>query len=165
MIPKIRKVAAPEKEIRFTRSGQALVFWISGAVLTVAAMTLVASSFYRTINPSIPHPAWTVPPLLLAWTAFHLAIRLTRHAYLIFTPLGLEIFPFFRPAANMQLVTWHEIHDAGVDADLTRLTLHFNPEKTAGIHLSLKPIRTTLRPLLVQALAGRVGKTTPPTGD
>ena len=155
-----RKLSAPEKELRFTRAGQAPVFWIAGAVLTVAALTLVASAYYRPVNPSLPHPLWSFPPLVLAWVALRLAIRLTRHAYLILTPIGIEIFPFFRPAGNMNLVAWNEIHDAEVDAALTRLTLHFSTEKTSGIHLSLKPIPADRRPLLVQALAGRVGKST-----
>lgn len=137
---------------------------MAGAMLTAAAVMVVASASYRSVNPSLPHPMWALPPLVLAWLSFRLAIRLTRHAYLILTPLGVEIFPFFRPAENMQMVSWNEIRDAEISADLTRLTLHFNLEKTAGIHLSLKPIGADRRPLLVQAMAGRVGKPGPAAG-
>jgi hypothetical protein len=160
-----RKLAAPEKELRFTRAGQARLFWVAGAVLTAAAIIVVATAAYRPANPSLPHPLWALLPLVLAWLALRLAVRLTRHAYLILTPVGIEIFPFFRPAAHMQLVGWNEIRDAEVSGDLTRLTLHFNTEKTAGIHLSLKPIPADRLPLLVQALAGRVGKPAPTAGN
>ena len=91
-------VQSPEKELRFTRSGQAVVFWVASAVLTAVAVTLAATSVYRDINPDLPHPAWALIPLVLAVVAARLAVNLTRHAYLILTPLGIEIFPFFRPA-------------------------------------------------------------------
>jgi hypothetical protein len=77
---------------------------------------------------------------------------------LILTPLGIEVFPFFRPANGMRLVMWQEIHAAEVDGDLTLLTLHHNAERTSGVHLSLKPIPAEKLPLLVQALAGRLPK-------
>lgn len=154
---------APEKELRFTRSGQAPAFWIAAAVLTAAALILGVCSSYRSIDPRLPHPAWAVPPLVLAWLAARTAVRLTRHAYLILTPLGIEIFPFFRPADGMRMIAWSEIHDAEVTADLGLLTLHHNAERSSGIHLSLKPLRADKLPLLVQALAGRITKPTPPT--
>ena len=151
-------VQSPEKELRFTRSGQAVVFWVLCAVLLVAAVTLWATSAYRSVNPFLPHPAWGFPPLVLALLSARLAWHLTRHAYLILTPLGIEIFPFFRPATGMQLVTWQEISLVEVDDARKLLTLHFNPEKTAGIRLSLKPVRPELRVLLAKALTGRAAR-------
>ncbi len=149
-------VQTPEKELRFTRSGQAVVFWLASSVLTAIAITLAATSYYRDINPQLPHPAWALVPLALAVASARLAFGLTRHAYLILTPLGIEIFPFFRPAAGMQLISWQEVNAAEVDAENTRLTLHFNTEKTAGIHLSLRPIHSEKRGLLAKAVTGRV---------
>jgi hypothetical protein len=147
-------IQSPEQELRFTRSGQAAVFWLAGAVLGAAAVTLAATSFYRDINPYLPHPAWALAPLAAATACARLAWRLTRHAYLILTPIGIEIFPFLRPAAGMNLVAWQEI--AAMEADGKRLTLHHNAEKTSGIHLSLRPIRGDRRELLVKAVAGRI---------
>ena len=148
-------IQSPDKELRFTRSGQAVVFWMAAAVLAAAAIILTATSFYREINPRLPHPAWALLPLAGSLLAARLSWRLTRHAYLILTPLGIEIFPFFRPACGMSLVSWQEVNCAEVDASRTRLTLHHNAEKTSGIHLSLAPIRTDRRELLVKALEGR----------
>lgn len=151
-----RPLQAPEKELRFTRSGQAPVFWVAAAVLAGIAITLTTCGLYRMQNPDLPHPAWAALPLLLAVAATRTAVRLTRHAYLILTPLGIEIFPFFQPETSMRLIAWSEIHTAEVDGNLTLLTLHHDAAKSSGIHLSLKPIRSDKLPLLVQALAGRI---------
>lgn len=153
-----RPIQAPEKELRFTRSGQAPLFWITAAVLAGAGVTLLASALYREANPLLPHPLWALIPLALALLAGRIALRLTRHAYLILTPLGIEIFPFFRPAQTMRLVYWQEIAAAELDEDLTVLTLHHDAEKTSGLHLTLAPVRQDLRNLLLTAIAGRLAK-------
>ena len=150
------KIQAPEKELRFTRSGQASLFWVGAAVLAAVAITLLATAIYRDINPRLPHPAWALVPLILAGGLVRLASGLTRHAYLILTPLGIEIFPFFRPSAGMRLVLWQEVNHAEVDEKLTRLTLHHDAEKSSGIHLSLTPIRADRRTLLAKAVIGRL---------
>ncbi|MFT4176874.1 MAG: hypothetical protein QM627_09480 [Luteolibacter sp.] len=149
-------LSAPEKELRFTRSGQAVGFWLAGAVLATAGLTLLATALYREENPFLPHPLWAVVPLFFSGLVAQWAVRLTRHAYVILTPLGMEIFSFFRPARGMQMISWQEIRGAEVNAGETRLTLHFNEEKTSGIHLSLKPIRKDRRSLLAKAVLGRV---------
>jgi lysylphosphatidylglycerol synthetase-like protein (DUF2156 family) len=150
------KIQSPEKELRFTRSGQAAVFWVMAAVLAAGAITLLATSIYRDINPLLPHPTWAILPLTLAAVLARFAMGMTRHAYLILTPLGIEIFPFFRPAEGMHLVIWQEIAAAEVNSKTTQLTLHHNAEKSSGIHLSLTPIRADRRSLLAKAVIGRV---------
>ena len=149
-------IQSPEKELRFTRSGQASHFWVGAAVLAAIGITLLATSIYRDINPQLPHPAWASVPLALAAVMARLALGLTRHAYLILTPLGIEIFPFFRPAEGMRLVMWQEVDHAEVDEKNTRLTLHHDAGKTSGIHLSLTPIRADRRTLLAKAVLGRL---------
>lgn len=152
-------IQSPEKELRFTRAGQAVVFWILAAVLAAAALTLIATSIYRDINAALPHPLWCLVPLAFSILSARVAVNLTRHAYLILTPLGIEIFPFFRPAAGMNLVSWQEIDSAEVDSKLLLLTLHCNAEKTSGVHLSLRPIRSDRRPLLAKAVVARAAET------
>jgi len=153
-------VQSPEKELRFTRSGQATAFWISAAVLAAVGVTLLVTGlttiYYQEFNPLVPHAAWSLIPFGLAVVLVKLAMGMTRHAYLILTPLGIEIFPFFRPADGMRLVTWQEVAGAEVNPAETLLTLHHNTEKTAGIHLSLKPIRADRRTLLAKAILGRL---------
>lgn len=160
------KIQSPEKELRFTRAGQAVVFWLGSAVLTATGITLLASAYYRDVTPSLPHPVWALAPYALIPLAFAVfmastAVGLTRHAYLILTPLGVEIFPFFRPAAGMRLITWQEIHHAEVNEKLTRLTLHHDSGRTSGVHLSLTPIRADRRTLLAKAVIGRLSPASP----
>ena len=73
-------VQAPEKELRFTRSGQASLFWVAAAVLSAVGITLLATAIYRDINPRLPHPVWALVPLILAGGMVRLAVGLTRHA-------------------------------------------------------------------------------------
>ena len=148
-------VQSPEKELRFTRSGQAVIFWLLAAVLAGGALTLGLTSFYRDINPALPHPAWMLLPMAVAFFLLRLAVRMTRHAYLILTPMGVEIFPLWRPEMGMRLVLWQEIDSVEFDDRLTRMTLHFDPVKTSGVHVSLRPIRANLREALAKAVRGR----------
>lgn len=151
-------VQSPEKELRFTRSGQAIVFCMLGAVSIGAALTLGLSSLYRDINPDVPHPVWMLLPLMAAVFLLRLAVRMTRHAYLILTPMGVEIFPLWRPEQGMRLVLWQEIDAVEFDDHLTLMTLHFDTAKTSGVHVSLRPIRANLREALAMAVRGRVEK-------
>jgi len=163
MTPKPPKVQSPEKELRFTRSGQAVGFWVCAAVCGSVAVTLLACAVYRNINPDLPHPAWALLPVALSFFLIRQAMRMTRHAYLILTPLGIEVFPFFKPEDDMRLITWQEISAAEVTADLKRLTLHHDQAKSSGIHLSLLPIRKDRRSLLAKAVTARVSPPGPPT--
>jgi hypothetical protein len=147
---------ASEKELRFTRSAQAVPFWLASSVCMGVAVTLTATSFYRDVNPQLPHPLWALMPLVLSFALARLAWWLTRHSYLILTPLGVEIFPFFHAARDMRMIAWSEISSAEVDKKNTHLTLHYSPEKTAGVHLTLAPICAARRELLVKAIYGRV---------
>lgn len=151
-------MAEPEKELRFTRAGQAGRFCVLGAVLVGVGVTLMATGFYRDVNPKVPSGWWGVPCFVAAGGVFRLALRLARHAYVILTPMGVEIFPFFKAAERMQVVMWSEITGADVDEGGRWLTLHFNEERTAGMHLTLAPIRSSLRGLLVRGVMGRVEK-------
>ncbi len=150
------KIQAPEKELRFTRSGQAALFWMASAMLAAVGVTLLATAIYRDTNPELLHPLWALIPLGLSVGLGRIAVSLTRHAYLILTPLGLEIFPFFRPAAGMQLVMWQELDHSSANEKLTRLTLHRDAAETSGIHLSLRPICRDRRTLLAKAISGRL---------
>ena len=112
------------------------------------AVLFFTFGLYRGENPALPHPAWGLIPLGLALALVWLAWHCARHAYILLSPIGVEIFPFFQPAANMQVIPWAQI--AAADIDDARLTLHFSAEKTAGIHLSLAPVPKERRELLAK---------------
>ena len=150
-------VAEPQKELRFTRAGQAVVFWIAAAACVMAGLVFFLLTPYRADTPELPHPAWGLVPIGFAVLLMRLAWHCAKHAYLLLSPIGVEIFPFFRPGTNMQVIPWAQI--VAADIDDSRLTLHFSAEKTSGIHLSLTPIAKDRRPLLVKAIRGRLTTT------
>ena len=152
----MKSLQNPEQELRFTRSAQAMPLLLVAAILGGVAITMIATTYYRDINPDLPHPAWAFVPLVPAWLLGKLAFRMTRHAYLILTPLGVEIFPLFRAETGMRVVYWQEIDAVESDDRLTWMTLHFDAQKTGGIHLSLRPIPRSKRDLLLHALRERV---------
>lgn len=154
-----RKVVSPEKEVRFTRARQATTFVVIGIVLFCAALglfMLALPGFTGRQQPTLSSYGFALLPLPLCAGAFWLAMRLARHAYLILTPLGIEIFPFFRPEKNMQLLYWSEIDNAKVTPDLRLLTIDHGSGSKAII--SLDPIRTIQRPLLKRAIEGTIAK-------
>ena len=150
-----KPVAEPHKELRFTRIGQAQSFMVIAAVSFAFALLIAITAF-------MGHPSFqwwmTLPFLALAIALARLSGRCARHAYLILTPLGIEIFPLLKPEKNLNLVYWTQIEEAEFEGDLTLLKLHYNREKTAGIILSLKPILEKKRPLLRKALLGRLAE-------
>lgn len=147
-------VAEPQKELRFTRAGQAVGFWIAAAVCIMAGLVFFLLIPYREDHPILPHPAWGFAPILFAGLLIRTAWRCTKHAYILLSPIGVEVFPFLRPEKHMQVILWQQI----VAADVTErlMTLHFSEDRTSGIHLSLAPISKDRRPLLKKAILGRI---------
>lgn len=154
-------ISSPEKEVRFTRAAQGRM-WLVLAALHIAIASgvfVLATQGTEFEAPRLQGFAWTATfPLLAAWAMFRLASRCIRHAYLIFTPLGVEIFPLLRPEKSMQLLLWSEIHSLEFDATARRLVIHFDEQKSAGVIVSLAPIlpaRRELLQVLVQSINQR----------
>lgn len=150
-----KKIAEPHKELRFTRAGQAQGFIVIAAV-SFAFFLLIGLTWF------MGHPTFTwwmaLPFLILSALLTKLSAYCARHAYIILTPLGIEIFPLIKPQKNLNLVYWAQIIDADFDNELTALKLHFNEDQSAGIILSLKAIPTEKRPLLKKALESRLAE-------
>ena len=150
-----KSVAEPHKELRFTRLAQAQGFMVIAAVSFAFALLVAITAF-------MGHPSFRwwmpLPFLLVAFLIGRLAGRCARHAYLILTPLGIEIFPLFRPQDNLNQVYWTQIDHAEFDEELTTLKLHDNPEKNSGVVVSLKPIPLKNRSLLRKALLARLAE-------
>ncbi len=152
----MKRVESPEKELRFTRSRQAVVFWVLGSLFATAGITMLVTSAYRHINPDLPHPGWSLVPLLVSVGIFRWSFKLTRHAYLILTPLGLEIFPLWKPEKTMRVVFWAEMVAVEFNDAMTTMTVHQNEKKTAGFHISLNPIFAPQRALLAKVMKARL---------
>ncbi|MDB4754814.1 hypothetical protein OAF84_06000, partial [Akkermansiaceae bacterium] len=99
-----------------------------------------------------------LPFLVLAWLLARVALHCTRHAYIILTPMGIEIFPLLKPEKNLNLIYWTELDHADFSEDLTLAKLHRDAEESSGAVLSLKPILAKQRPLLKKALEGRLAE-------
>jgi hypothetical protein len=154
----------PHKELRFTRGAQGALFLVIAAVTAGLAILLACLSWL----PDAPLvPRWSmVPPFVLAVLFLRIGLRCLRHAYLIFTPLGIEIFPFFRPADNLRVIHWTEIAGAEVNPATRKLILHYDEDRTSGVVASLRPIpekqRRLLKATVEGVMANRRGSATPP---
>ena len=147
---------SPEKELRFTRSRQAVLFWVLGVGLTLTAAGIGVLSWWQLRHP----PPWWLGllPLAFAGAAFALAWRLTRHAYLLLSPVGVEIFPFWKPVDHFQLLPWSTIADVEFSPDHRWLTLTLAGYEDVKVILTLDPIKSAALPLLKKALLGVMEK-------
>ena len=157
-MPKPNEIAEPHKELRFTRTGQALTFvGIAVAFLCLSlALWILATPLLGSAvgeRPPLGSHLWGFLPLLPALWSIWVAAHCARHAYVILTPLGIELFPFWVPSKNMQVISWSEITRAEVDDALKVLTI----ERAGGgkIFVALAPVSKPQRQLLQRAVAGR----------
>lgn len=156
-----KSIAEPEKELRFTRAAQAPVFFFLSAVALAAciAVFILSTQDWGMGGPPLEGWWWLcLPGLLGCYGLVRLGLRCTRHAYIILSPLGVEIFPFFRAAKNLQVIYWSQVADAEITPDTKNLVLHFTEEKKSGVVASLKPIPEVRRHLLEEAVLGVLEK-------
>lgn len=158
----VKPVAEPEKEIRFTRSAQASTFFFLGAICTMIAIGILFNEYVNWGPWHADFKAYwwlSLIPLVPAAIFFRIGIHCVRHAYIILTPMGVELFPFWKPQKNLQVIFWSDIDHAEFNDHL--MTLHYNEEETGGIVSSLKPIGKANYPLLETAINGRLNTSTP----
>ena len=154
-----KAIAEPEKELRFTRARQAVLFYVVSVVTFAASMGvfILSTQDWGMREPLLQDWWWLcLPGLLLCYLALRLGLRCTRHAYIILSPLGVEIFPFFKARENLQVIYWSQVADAEVKDE--QLFLHFTGEKNSGVVVSLKPIPVVRRGLLEKAVLGVLEK-------
>ncbi|NNC89790.1 MAG: hypothetical protein HKN82_15140 [Akkermansiaceae bacterium] len=161
-MPSPKPLAEPHKELRFTRAGQGHLFFVLGAAAAGLAVILAFFAFLPE-RPLLPRWAFLLP-LPVAALFFRIGLRCVRHAYLIFTPLGVEIFPFFNPRDKMQVIYWSEIAHAEVDPARTKLILHYDADRTSGLVASLRPVPRTRRNLIHATVDGVMARR-PAAGD
>ncbi len=155
------KVLDPSKELRFNRSAQAILFAVLVSFFLAIAVTcsLIVYTVKSSdlVNKELPFPLWV---LILAWVLVipfvFLCYHCVKHPYLILSPIGVEIFPFWRPVKNFNLVEWARVAD--VDIAKRAMTLHYDKEHTGGVVLSLSPLSQQSRQLLSEAISGVMTK-------
>ncbi len=154
-----KTIAEPEKELRFTRARQAPLFFGLAVISFAAAMGvfILSTQDWGMGGPLLEGWWWLcLPGLLLCYGMLRLGLRCPRHAYIILSPLGVEIFPFFKARENLQIIYWSQVADAEVKDG--QLFLHFTEEKKSGVVASLVPIPEGRRELLEKAVTGVMGK-------
>ncbi|MFC5051950.1 hypothetical protein ACFPK9_15210 [Rubritalea spongiae] len=144
------------KELRFTRARQGSFFMLLSAFCVGLGLATAIAMFSKwgPYDPDYQSFIWfCLIPLVPAFVLLRLALHCIRHAYLILTPMGIEIFPFWKPEKNLQVLFWQEIDSA--ECDSTKLTLHRDAAQTSGIVISLKPIGKQQISLLQKAISAR----------
>jgi hypothetical protein len=139
------EAADPGKELRFTRSAQAVHFTAAAIValcLSFAGFSLAFWPWHA--DGSAFFSAWwpALLPLPLVLVFLWLALYCTSHAYIILSPVGIEIFPLWFPTENFRLVPWTHVDFPPVGSG-------------GGIILSLSPLRHRQRELLWHAIERR----------
>ena len=156
-----KSIAEPEKELRFTRAAQAPLFFALSVIFFAA---FVAVLILSTQVWGMGEPLWVgcwwlcVPLLLFCYGLLRVGLRCVRHAYIILSPLGVEIFPFFRAKENLQVIYWSQVADVELREGARQLVLHFSEEKKSGVVASLRPIPASRRHLLEEAVLGILEK-------
>ena len=93
---------SPHDEIRFTRNGQSVPFFLValGLLCLGVALLLLSVRWSENTLPVVEKAWYGLLPLSLGIALGWWAVRLVKHAFLIFTPLGIELFPFWFPAQH-----------------------------------------------------------------
>ncbi|MBQ64316.1 MAG: hypothetical protein CL957_04855 [Euryarchaeota archaeon] len=155
MVSGPKTISEPHKEIRFTRGAQASFFAILAAASGGSSIFLLIFSLNTGTTPLAS--LWALAPASISLIFFRLSLRCIRHAYLIMTPIGIEIFPFFKPQDNLRVIYWSEISQVEID-QTNRLLIHLSGEPPSGIIASLKPLLPRQRDLLAEAIGGRMSQ-------
>ena len=156
-----KSIAEPEKELRFTRAAQGRLFFYLAVVFFAASLgVFILSTQDWGMKEPLLQGWWWVSVLGFggSYLLIRLGLRCVRHAYIILSPLGVEIFPFFKAKDRLQVVYWTQVKDAEFSPDAKNLVLHFTEEKKSGIVASLKPILPNRRYLLEEAVLGVLEK-------
>lgn len=154
-----KAIAEPEKEIRFTRSAQATVFLVAAVLCCALCICTLFCAFvnWGYTDYTFTNYWWvSLFPLIPAFILYRIGIHCIKHAYIILTPMGVELFPFWKPQKNLQVIFWSDIDHADVEGNL--LKLHNDAEETGGTIISLKPIIRNQHHLLARAINGRLAK-------
>ena len=161
-------ITEPEKELRFTRSRQGLTF-VTASILCFCLAGFIWFRVYFNYLESSQINELIIPIvvstffIVLAILFFFVAVHCTRHAILILTPLGLELFPFWFPVKNFRMIYWSEMDNAFVSEDMK--FMHIDCESGSKILISMSPIATDLRSYLKVAVEGRMKEKNQELGD
>ena len=160
---KPRKITEPEKELRFTRARQGLTFVAFGGIFLCITFWIWFSN--TTINGQaiIEISLGLIITLILfslSLICIWVAVNCVRHAFIILTPLGIELFPFWFPSKNLHVIYWTQIDNAIVTEDMK--TLEIQCQGGGKVFVALAPITVDRLPYLKRAIEGRMAQAKEP---
>ena len=146
------------QEIRFTRNAQAIHFFILALIFVCVGISLYCLSLdlWKTQEPVVDAPWYGLLTLPFIGLFVWIGTRLARHAYMIFSPIGIEIFPLFFPSKHMQVLYWQEIEDVALtpDAKMLEVTLLSAADHEQKVFIATAPMRPMSRALFAKTIAG-----------
>ncbi len=146
-----------QKEIRFTRNAQAVHFFMLALLFLCLGVTLylVSLDVWTVSQEPLLQGSWyglLTLPFIAGFTAA--GIHLAKHAYMIFSPVGIELFPFFFPSKNMEVLYWSEVQDVGFTPDEKMLEITMTGEPERKVFIATAPLNRASRDLLGRTIAG-----------
>lgn len=145
-----------QQEIRFTRNAQAAHFFVLALVFLCVGMALyfLSLDLWKTEGPVFEQSWYGLLMLPLVGLAIWAGVHLAKHAYMIFSPVGIELFPFFHPSKNMQVLYWQEVEDLAITPDGKMLEVTLLSEGEHKIFIATAPMRQNSRELLAKTIDG-----------
>lgn len=146
-----------EKEIRFTRNAQAVHFFGAALFFLCVGVTLYLVSLdVWTVSqePLLDSHWWGLIALPFIIGSAAAGVHLAKHAYMIFSPIGIELFPFFFPSKNMEVLYWSEVAEVGFTDDdkLLEVTMVGEPERK--VFIATAPLNQASQALLQRTVMG-----------
>ena len=146
-----------QKEIRFTRNAQAVHFFLLGLGFFCIGLTLWLLSldvWTVSTGPVLESPWWALTTLPFIAASTWWGIHLAKHAYMIFSPVGIELFPFFFPSKNMEVFYWSEIGHVSFEANQGLLEISLAGEAERKVFVTTTPLNRASRALLAKTIEG-----------
>lgn len=147
---------SPHDEVRFTRNAQAVTFFLLSLAFGCAGMALYLLSLKWSENTEpVLDASWyglLVLPFVVGFAWW--GMRLAKHAFLLFTPLGIELFPFWRPSKNLQVFYWSEVEEIDLQEGGRFLHLVLKSEGDCQVFIATDPLNKASRALLERTVTG-----------
>ncbi len=149
----IASFGTDERELRFTRNRQAFGWmtlactFFTTALFTAFYITMVDDLYYTKV-----FYWYAALQLVVSGALFYYATYCLKHAYVILSPVGIDVLPIIYPSKRLKFIPWDSIYDISLSGAKTNL--HLNSGKTVTIKSGMMNKQT--RAYFVQAITHRV---------
>lgn len=149
----IASVPRNSRELRFTRNAAGAGLLIMAALCGGASLMCYVICSDALISQMLM-PLWVMELIGLSATAInaYLGLYCLRIAYIIVSPVGIEILPFRNPRHTMRLYMWHDL--LGAEFNDREMVLHHCDDTYE--HLSLLAMNPRQRKMLRRAVTQRL---------